>query len=319
MAAQSEEAPVPATSTLLPIDLDPGELAQLDFPRFCESLLAKLSEIMAQRFDWYDGKRRDQARWVNGSRYVLAILGSVAILLTAIGATMRIAKSSSEYDLWALVVALVLYAIMGAVSFFEKTTDSTSAYFRYVGVILAIRDLWTKLQFELLKELLAFNPGGAEAEAASRGRLCTLAEAFCRDLDKLASVELNEWRVEVLASWSKLEDAAKQGTEGTQKQLLDAVKAIEKSSADKLNAAEEAAKPAFMNVRIEGDFDRQVAIFVDDVQVAVTHLKSFPIDKVRPGFRKIEARAKKGDLDVQAAKIQEINSGPPEDVVLALA
>jgi SMODS and SLOG-associating 2TM effector domain 2 len=282
----TEKVQLPPASTLLPIDFDPRELAQLDFAEFCKSLLAKLREIKSQRYDWYDAKRRQHSKWVNGSCYMLAILGSAAILLTAIGAALRISNTSALYDFWALIIALVLYAIMGAVSFFDKTTDSASAYFRHLVVQLAIRDLWTRLEFELLKEFLATKLGDAGAEAAATNHICTLAEAFCRDLDKISSAELSEWRTEFLASLSQLEAAAKQGAEHTQKQLLDAVKAIEKASADALKAAQEAAQAAFMILKVEGA-DGDVAVLIDDAQVAVTHLKSIPIDRVRPTRQKI--------------------------------
>ena len=317
MTVQSEKVQVLPASTLVAIDFDPRQFAQLDFPEFCKSLLAKLREIKTQRFDWYDAKRRYHSKWVNGSRYVLAILGSVAILLTAIGTTMRIASTSPQYDVWVLIIALVFYAIMGAVSFFDKTTDSASAYFRHLGVQLAIRDLWTKLEFQLLKEFLAMKLGDAAAEAAGRGRLCALAEAFCQDLDKISTVELSEWRTEFLASLSQLEATAKQGTEDTHKELLDAVKAIEKASADALKAAQEAAQPAFIILKVEGA-DGDVAILIDDAQVALTHLRSIPIDKICPGYRKIEARGKKTGMDVQAATIREIKPGPPEEISLVL-
>jgi hypothetical protein len=209
---------------------------------------------------------------------------------------------------------------MGAISFFEKTADTSSAYFRHLGILLAIRDLWTKLQFELLKVFLEVKVEDAQSTSAARDRLCSLAEAFCRDLDKLASDELTAWRTEFKDSLAELDAAAKKGTEDTQTQLTNAVKAIEKASVDAAKAAEEAAKPAFIKIKIEGAFDEQdkVAILIDDAQVALTHLRSFPIDRVRPGHRKIEARAKRGGKDVQAADIKEIKAGAITEVPLTL-
>ena len=43
-----------------------------------------------------------------------------------------------------------IYALMGAIAFYDRATDKASAYFRYVIAMLSIRDLWTKLEFELL-------------------------------------------------------------------------------------------------------------------------------------------------------------------------
>ena len=85
---------------------------------------------------------------------------------------------------------------MGTIIFYEKGTDKTVAYFRHQGVILAIRDLWTKLEFELLKELEQFK-NAADAVAAepdTRERIRTLAQAFCTDLDRLSKTEFEEWR-----------------------------------------------------------------------------------------------------------------------------
>lgn len=90
------------------------------------------------------------------------------------------------------------------------------AYFRHLPIILAIRDLWTKLQFEVLKELTAVR--GA-AEAAVRERIRNLANAFWTDLNKASTRELCEWRTEFLASLSELEAAAKKGSEHVTKQV----------------------------------------------------------------------------------------------------
>jgi hypothetical protein len=308
---------VPAVpNTLQAINLEPEKLTGLGFPEFCKELLKKLAEVKNDRFGWYEQLRAKRSLWVNMSRRVLAICGAGAVLLTAVAAALRvILPPDSKYDVVALMVALVLYAAISAASFYEKATDNTTAYFRHLGVMLAIRDLWTKLQFEVLRQLRAVKPGDPASEAAVREQLMTLAQAFCADVDKLATGELTEWRTEFVQSLSELEEAARKGTEATQKQLSDAVKAIETASTAALKAAEEAAKPAYLNLKIEGT-EGQVTILVDDTQVAATHLKSFPI-KVQPGLRKIEARGKKGAADVQAAVLREVKAGP-QDLTLAL-
>ncbi len=297
----------PATgNTLTPIDLDPRNLAATSFAEFCDSLLAKLAAIKDRRFRWYDQQRDLRSRWVHGSRKALALAGAVAILLTALAAGLRVWRPQLEYDVWFLIIALVLYAAMGAVLFYEKITDATSAYFRHLGVILLIRDLWTKLQFELLKQFRSLKPGDAVSEAAVKEQICVLAEAFCRDLDKLASTELAQWQTEFMASLSELEAAARKGSDDATKQLGEAVKAIEKATADALKAAEEAAKPAYVKLKIQGDFDGKVTILVDDAQVAESHLRDIVLDRLRPGYRKFEARAKKGDADRRAVDIKKL-------------
>jgi hypothetical protein len=193
---------------------------------------------------------------------------------------------------------------MGAIAFYEKATDNTSAYFRHLGVTLAIRDLWTKLQFEFLKTLLALKPGDVAAENAARVQLLSLGEAFCSDLDKLASAELTEWRTEFMASLSDLEEAAKKGTDDLKPQLTAAMQAAKAS----LKAAE---KPAYVELKISGDTgDSEIIIRVDDVEVARTRLKSYVIDRLMPGFRKFQALAKNTQgKDIEAIKLEELKSG----------
>src|SRR5205823_1356700 len=102
---------------------------------------------------YYEGLRQNNTKWANGSRWVLALLGSIAFLLTGLAAALRLAPDTEPLkffvgaDKVVLLVVLALYAVMGAISFYEKGTDKTTAYFRQVGIILGIRDLWTKVQF----------------------------------------------------------------------------------------------------------------------------------------------------------------------------
>src|SRR5947209_17239298 len=86
------------------------------------------------------------------------LLGSIAFLLTGLAAALRFAPEAflqkwdlDGFDKGVLLIVLAIYAVMGAISFYEKGTDKTTAYFRQLGIILAIRDLWTKVQFEFLK------------------------------------------------------------------------------------------------------------------------------------------------------------------------
>ena len=161
---------------------------------------------------------------------------------------------------------------MGAVSFYEKSTDRTSSYFRHLAAIFGIRDLWTKLQFEFLKELTALKTAAdpAAAEAASREHLRALAEGFCSDLNKLSIGELAEWKTEFLTSLSDLAEASKKGSEDVTKQVQDSIKAANDAKAAAENAAaqakaaatalENAAKPAFITVKLTGDFEDEVVI-----------------------------------------------------------
>jgi hypothetical protein len=78
----------------------------------------------------------------------------------------------------------------------RRPTRPTS-YFRHVGIILVIRDLWTRIQFEILKELTTVESAADKtaAEPAARERIRVLAEAFCNDMNKASTGELTEWLV----------------------------------------------------------------------------------------------------------------------------
>jgi len=233
-----------------------------------------------------------------------------------------------------MIAVLVIYAVMGTITFYEKGTDKTSAYFRQMTTILAIRDLWTKVQFELLKELRALKDAAdaKAAEPAAREKIRALAEAFCADLDKASASELNEFRTEFLASLTELDAAAKKGTEDVTKQLLDVAKAAEqaataaKGEAQKAAAAaataakavEDAAKPGFLNLTVVGEFDDEVVISVGDAEAARSRGKIIGIERVPPGPRRISARAKKGTKELETSIVVDVKPGL-QDVRVTLA
>jgi hypothetical protein len=319
-------------NTFRAIELEPQGTAELEFPKFVEALLEKLRRLKDERFIYYEDLRRKNTKWANGSRWVLALLGSIAFLLTGLAAALRFAPEESlqkwgvdGFDKGVLLAVLAIYAVMGAISFYEKGTDKTTTYFRHLGIILAIRDLWTKVQFEFLKELIVLKDAAdpKTAEVVARERIRALAEAFCNDLNKITTGELTEWRTEFLASLSELEAAAKKGTEDVTKQIQETVRAAEsaatdaKAAAEKAAAdaraaaktAEEASKPGALNVTLSGDFDDEVLISVDDTEVARSRGKTIALERVVPGLRKISAHAKKGAKDVEAALIVDVKPG----------
>jgi hypothetical protein len=215
-------------NSLEPIQVNARGLIDLAFADFVATLLAELEELKDKRFNWYDQLRDRRYGRVHFIRYSLAWLGTVAIVFTAIGGLIRIfaphfldAYLKPSADVWAFGIAIFLYAMMGAILFFEKATDNTSAYFRHLATTLAIRDLWTRLQFAFLKELMANKADNAE----TRERLRLLAESFCNDLDKLGSDEITQWRTESLTSLSELEASAKAGTEEVRPNLKTTAKA----------------------------------------------------------------------------------------------
>ena len=176
-------------NTFRAIELEPQGTAELEFSQFVEALLEKLRRLKDERFIYYEALRRQNTKWVNGSRWVLALLGSIAFLLTGLAAALRFAPEAflqkwglDGFDKGVLLAVLAIYAVMGAISFYEKGTDKPTTYFRHLGIILAIRDLWTKVQFEFLKELIVLKDAPtrrpqrlsrASASAPSRRRSAT--------------------------------------------------------------------------------------------------------------------------------------------------
>ena len=319
-------------NTFRAIELEPQGTAELEFSKFVEALLEKLRRLKDERFTYYEVLRRQNTKWANGSRWVLALLGSIAFLLTGLAAALRFAPEAflqkwglDGFDKGVLLAVLAIYAVMGAISFYEKGTDKTTTYFRHLGIILAIRDLWTKVQFEFLKELIVLKDATDRktAEVVARERIRALAEAFCNDVNKITTGELTEWRTEFLASLSELEAAAKKGTDDVTKQIqetvraaetaaIDAKAAAEKAAADARAAAktaEEASKPGALNLTLSGEFDDEVLISVDDIEVARSRSKTIALERVVPGLRKISAHAKKGAKDVETALMVDIKPG----------
>jgi hypothetical protein len=252
--------------------------------------------------------------------------------LTGLAAALRFAPEPflqkwglDGFDKGVLLAVLAIYAVMGAISFYEKGTDKTTTYFRHLGIILAIRDLWTKVQFEFLKELIVLKDAADRktAEAVARERITALAEAFCNDVNKITTGELTEWRTEFLASLSELEAAAKKGTDDVTKQIQETVRAAETAATDAKAAAEKAAadaraaaktaeeanKPGALNLTLSGDFDDEVLISVDDIEVARSRGKTIALERVVPGLRKVSAHAKKGAKDVETALMVDIKPG----------
>lgn len=324
-----------AGNTFRAIELEPQATAELDFPKFVDELLHKLRGLKEERFVYYERLRKKNTKWANGSRWVLALLGSIAFLLTGLAAALRFAPepflqkwSLVGFDKGVLLAVLAIYAVMGAISFYERGTEKTTAYFRHLAIILAIRDLWTTLQFEFLKELVALKSAAdpTAGEAVARERIRGLAQAFCNDLDKVATGELTDWRTQFLASLSELEAAAKKGSEDVTAQVQEALKAAEQAATDArataekaaadareaAKAAEEAGKPGALNLTVSGDFDDQVLISIDGVDVARSSGKAIAIDRVVPGLRKISAHGKRAGKDLETARMIDVKPGLQE-------
>jgi hypothetical protein len=308
-------------STFSTITLEPQATAEQNFPDYVKTLLEKLVALKQERFAYYDNLRRSNSKWANGSRWVLAALGAFAFLLTAIAAALRFVPVDdlgrwAGYDRWVLLAVLAIYAVMGAISFYEKGTDKTNAYFRHLGIILAIRDLWTKVQFEILKELMLLKDNAEpKAQATAGEHIRALAEAFCNDLNKVTTGEFGEWRTAFLASLSELEAAAKKGTDDINKQVQESIKAAEKAAADAkaaAKAAEDAARLGALNIELSGEFDDEVVVLVDGAEAAKTRSKTVALDRVVPGLRKFSLHSKKGGKGLETSLMVDVKPGLQE-------
>jgi hypothetical protein len=319
-------------NTFRSIRLDPHKFADLPFATFVQELLAELEQLKRERSAFYEQLRRSNSRWANGARGLLAILGALALFLTALVAAVRFAPGTvpildgNDADKGLLVWVLVIYAVMGAISFYERGSDKTTAYFRQIAAILAMRDLWTKLQFAVLKELRTLATTSDAGAEATRTRILTVAETFCTDLDKIATGELAEFRTEFLASLAELQEASQKGVQELSKQLEDHAKAAEKAAADARAAAEkaaadakaaekaaaDAAKPGFVNLSIVGDFDDEVVISIAGAEVARSTGKAIGIERIPPGLTTIAARSKKGTKVLDASMVIDVKPGLQE-------
>ena len=326
-------------NTFSSIQLDPLKDAALSFDLFVESLMRKLEHLKRERTTFYDGLRKSNTKWANGARGYLAGLGAIAFLLTSVAAAIRLGPTASyaprlvDGDKHIMLVVLVVYAVMGAISFYEKGTDKSATYLRQVAIIVGIRDFWTKFKFQLFKEIIAVKDAAdpKAEEPAARERIRALAEAFCTDLDKAASAELTEFRTDLITSLSELDAVSKKGLEDTTKILQDAATGAAKAAADAktlaekaaadartaARAAEDAAKPGFLNVTVTGDFDGELEIATDSVASVKSLGKTVAIERVPPGPKKISAKAKKGARVMETSIMVDVKPGIQE-VRLAL-
>jgi len=299
-----------AGDTFNPFNLEPQIYKDMSFSALVAELLKRLEETTKVRRRYYETRRAASTRWIFGSRTFLAVSGALAFLLTAAATALQLNPEFVPWSGRALIVALVIYALMGAVAFYDRTTDTASAYFRYVIAILSIRDLWTKLQFEVLKELEKVRKASdvQAAEAAARDQIFVLAEAYCSDLDKITSVEATEWRTEFQTSMGQLEEAAKRGSEDVAKRIEDYAKVAQKAAAD-AKATAETLRPGQINLTVKGNFDGEVAVLVDGAEVARSTGNTIAVDNVRVGARKVMARGSVGGKRIEASLMIDVKPG----------
>ena len=102
-------------NTFRAIELEPQATAELEFPKFVEALLQKLGVLEEERFLYYESLRKKNTKWANGSRWVLALLGSIAFLLTGLAAALRFAPEPflQEWDLTGFDKGVLLAVLAG--------------------------------------------------------------------------------------------------------------------------------------------------------------------------------------------------------------
>jgi hypothetical protein len=297
-------------NTFVPFFLEPQAYKDMCLSELVTEILERLARFTRMRRDYYDKRRALSTRWVFGSRAFLAVAGALAFLLTAAAAALQLNSDFAQWSRGALILALVTYAVMGAVAFYDRATDTPSAYFRYVIAMLSIRDLWTKLEFAVLKELEKVRKAidVQAAEAAARDQILALAEAYCIDLDKVTTTEATEWRTEFQTSLGELEKTAVKGGEDVLKRIEDYAKAAEKAAADAKSAAE-ALRPGQINLAVRGNFEGEVIVLVDGAETVRSTGKAIALDNVRVGARKVTVRATAGGKSVEASQMVDVKPG----------
>lgn len=309
-----------AAGTLHPIELDLAALAvEPTFKEFAANIVAECDALRSARADWFQSQQRSRSWRALGARRLLVLFGTLAALATAVAAAFRVLAPEGTADQSWLVGALFAYAAMGAVSYWDKASDNTGAYFRQVAASGAVRDLWTRFEFEVLKLLSATASSDPGPGSPERTKLIELASGFSADLDAVASGESTEWRQEFQASMSALAAAAKSGSDGTSKELAAAVAEDRENARKERERVEKLLKEAearaagvglaHVNVNVSGDFTGEVSLLVDGREAARTRLKQYPIDCIEPGIRRIQAVASKDGQRLEAATLADLKAG----------
>lgn len=251
--------------------------------KFATDLRGALDERRKSRYSFYNGRRRDAAVALEMRKW-LAWLGAAGIVLTAAATAARFGWEKSGYDRTFLILTMFCYAGMAGIAFYERSLSLASAYFRHVGILLAMRDVWTRFQFEVLAELCAAAAGGQAVEAAARDRIAALAQAAWNDIEALTRGEQESWQGEVLASLKELATVADSGrntVEARLAQMEKDVAAADLVRAERAAGAARAKAPALLTLSIKGSFDGPVAVSIDDELVANTAATEVSI-KPRP-------------------------------------
>ncbi|GAA0303543.1 hypothetical protein GCM10009087_11740 [Sphingomonas oligophenolica] len=287
-------------STFEPIALDWKTLAEADFATFVPSLTDALLAFRDQRLAYYNFQRYARGK-VTGVRSTLIYLGIIALMATALSSSIRL--SGIKLPWWPnagdhlLSVSLVCYVLMSAMSFWETATAGTQAYFRQLQVIMAIRDLWTQFEFDMIKALRD-KLTGATSEEAAKTAIMTLAQTLVAAIDTLAQGELEQFRQEFQKSIASLQATGATG--------MDSLKQAIKDEVDKnLNDA----KKAYATITVTGAV-APVQVILDDAQPFSSQSLSFTLPPVAPGTHRLQLSAKDAAGKVlEGSKYLDLPSG----------
>jgi len=258
-----------------------------EVPAYAKALYDELRRIKRLRVAYYQDLRSGYSS-VLGLRRNLIRLGIVALLATAISAAAQITGTKKFWFIddvvtWGLGSALLAYALMTALSFYESATANSSAYFRSNAIIVAFRDLWEQYEFDQVG-ILAEWAAGADP-VATKTELLATARALIAAMDTLSRTELDDWRGEVQTSLAQLAAIGKEG--------LASVKIELRAEYDqRLAKLEEAAKRAYVTLTINGDFVGEAELTIDGKQTIHTAQRQIALPEMTPGPHGIKASAK---------------------------
>jgi hypothetical protein len=279
-------------STFDPIRLEIQQVNSSNYDDFVKSLRRSVEEIKNKR-DKYYWNLRNEYNWVNRARQWMVLLGSGGIVLTAAAAAIRIFGATSDatspillglpfnkWDIPLLVSALLLYGLMAACAFYERTSEGAGGYFRSILAGIGIRDQWTAYQFQDASLMLEPVPSaGSSEDREMRKRWLDAAEKFAKGIDAITAKELTEWRDAYTAAMKALSDAASEGLRTSHKALDEAVREAKEAA----EVARNASKPATLNVTITAPKPGEATISIDGRRVASGTGRSFAITNLSQG------------------------------------
>lgn len=279
--------------TFQTVNLEKLNLHMIDpVPAYAKALYDEVKRVKAMRLAYYQGLRNDYGSVLRVRKWLI-ILAIVALLATALSAAATIARVQPigiiDPVTWGLGTALIAYALMSALSFWESASAGSSAYFRSNAIILALRDLWEQYEFDQVAILAKTRAGADPAE--TKAELLSTARALVAAMDTLGRTELEDWRGEIQASLTQLAAVGKEG--------LAAIKAELKAEYDRRLARLEAAatpKPkSYVTLQIKGALVGEAEISVDNGRAIRTDKRQVALAELSPGPHQVRVTGKDKD------------------------